>query len=138
MKLTHTTRWATAGAALGLSTAIFAGAAFAATTSPTGGVTGTPSRAEAPAAAQTGVATMTASTTTTAPDVSGPSGATMMSQMLASLSSQSRVAFQALYPQMIKFMDNSSMMGDTGTVGSMMGTSVAGNGPNAATQPSTS
>jgi len=144
MKLGRTTRWTTAGAALGLSTAVFAGAAFAATPGPSGGVGETLPRSEAPAAALTGAATMTTSTTTTVPGVNAPSStqaptetATMMSEMLASLSPQARAELQSLYPQMLRVMASSLMMSGTGTVGSMMGTSVVGNGATSAGQPTT-
>ncbi len=146
MKFAHTTRWVTAGAAFGLSTAVFAGIAYAATpgsaghaagSRPTGGVS-------APALATTNAATTTATTsTTTAPPggnaasgTQGPAGTSpMMSEMLAGLSPQARAEFQTLYPQMLQLMDSSQMMSGTGTAGSMMGQPTTGNGPASSQKP---
>lgn len=53
----------------------------------------------------------------------------MMSAMLASLSPQARAQIQALYPQMLAFMDRTPMMHGTAAAGPMMGHPTAGNGP---------
>ncbi len=145
MKLARTTRWATAGAALGLSTAVFAGAAFAAAPGPTGGVAGSQPTVGASSrvlAATTAATSTTTATTTPSPGGNAPSGTPapagttpMMSEMLTSLSPQARAELQALYPQMLKFMDSSHMMNGTGTAGSMMGQPGTGNGSNSAGQP---
>lgn len=133
MKPAHMTRWATAGAALGLSAAVFAGAAFAAGPASTGRRAASPPDAAALAAA-TPRAT-TASTTTTAPDSSGPSSSqtpavsgTMMSAMLADLSPQSQAQLRAIWPQMLQIMDSSHMMNLTASPTSMMGAPTAGGG----------
>jgi hypothetical protein len=125
----HTSYWITAGAALGLLAAVFAGVAAAATPGPIG-------RPAAPAisvAAQTAAAT---STTTAGSKSSASPGATpsagvsaMMSQMLVDLSPQARAEFQTLYPQMIQLMDSSHMMSGTGAGGSMMDQPIIGSGP---------
>ena len=137
MKLARTRRWATAGAALGLSTAVFAGVAFAATPGSAGHAAGSPATAGASAPALAATAATT-STTATPPGGNAASGtqapagtSPMMSAMLASLSPQARAELQALYPQMLKFMDSSQMMSGTGTAGSMMGQPRAGNRPTA-------
>ncbi len=132
MKLTRTTRWVIAGAALGLSVATFSGVAFAATPGSTGGAGGTPPSggASAPALAET--AATTAPGGTAPSSTQAPTGnTTMMSEMLASLSPQARAEFQALYPQMLQLMNSSHMMSGTGSAGSMMST-----GPPSSGQPS--
>ena len=135
MRFAHTTRWVTAGAAFGLSAAVFAGVAFAATPGSAGHGAGSPATAGASAPA---LAATAATTSTTAAPPGGnaasgtqaPTGTSpMMSEMLASLSPQARAELQALYPQMLQLMDSSQMMSGTGTAGSMMGQAVAGNGP---------
>ena len=146
MRFAHTIRWVTAGAALGLSAAVSAGVAFAATPGsagraagpqPTGGVS-------APARAATTAATTTTTTSTTmgppggnaSPGAQGPAGTSpMMSEMLAGLSPQARAELQALYPQMLQLMDSSQMMSGTGTAGSMMGQPATGNGPASSQHP---
>ena len=141
MRFTNTTRWVAAGAAFGLSAAVFAGVAFAATP----GSIARSGRSQPIAGASTPV--LVAERTTTAlsggnapPSASVPAGtSTMMSEMLASLSPQARAEFQTLYPQMLQLMDSSHMMSGTGTAGSMMGQAVAGNRlPTSGGQPSTS
>ena len=145
MKLAHTTRWATAGAALGLSTAVFAGVAFAATPGSAGHAAGSPATAGASArvlAATAATTSTTTATTTPSPGGNAPSGtqapagtSPMMSEMLASLSPEARTEFQALYPQMLQLMDSSQMMSGTGTAGSMMGQPATGNGPASSQHP---
>ena len=141
MRFAHTTRWVTAGAAFGLSAAIFAGVAFAATPGSAGHADGSPATAGASTPA---LAATAATTSTTAPPPGGnaasgtqaPAGASpMMSEMLASLSPQARAEFQALYPQMLQLMDSSQMMSGTGTAGSMMGQPATGNGPASSQHP---
>ena len=143
MRIANTTRWITAGAALGLSAALSAGAAFAATPGSSGHAGGSRSTAGASAhvlaaATTTTPAAATATTTTTTPssDAPTPRGSSpMMSEMLASLSPQARAELQALYPQMLQFMDTSPMMGANGTAGSMVGQPVTGAGPTAGQAP---
>ncbi len=136
MRFAHTTRWATAGAALGLTFAVTAGVAFAATPRSSG------LAVAQPAARSSALVLAAATTTTPAPSPNPSSGAQapawnspMMSAMLASLSPQARAEFQALYPQMLHFMDSSHMMGGTGTADSMMGQPVTGNGPTSGQAP---
>ena len=136
MRFANTTRWVTAGAAFGLSAAVFAGVAFAATPGSIAPSGGSQSIAGAPAPVLVAETTVTTSTTTPAhggnapPSTPVPTGTSpMMSEMLASLSPQARAEFQALYPQMLQLMDSSHMMSGTGTAGSMMGQAVAGNRP---------
>ena len=135
MRFAHTTRWVSAGAAFGLSAAVFAGVAFAATPGSAGHAAGSPATAGASAPA---LAATAATTSTTAAPPGGnaasgtqaPAGTSpMMAEMAASLSPQARAEFQALYPQMLQLMGSSQMMSGTGTAGSMMGQAVAGNGP---------
>ena len=135
MSFANTTRWVAAGAAFGLSAAVFASVAFAATPGSIERSGGSQPIAEA-SAPVLAATTATTSTTTAAPGGNAPSGtqaptgtSPMMSEMLASLSPQARAEFQALYPQMLQLMDSSHMMSGTGTTGSMMGQAVAGNGP---------
>ena len=143
MRIANTTRWITAGAALGLSAALSAGAALAATPGSSGHAGGSRSTAGASAhvlaaATTTTPAAATATTTTTTPssDAPTPRGSSpMMSEMLASLSPQARSELQALYPQMLQFMDTSPMMGANGTAGSMVGQPVTGTGPTAGQAP---
>ena len=141
MRFAHTTRWVTAGAAFGLSAAVFAGVAFAATPGSVGHAAGSPATAgaSAPALAATAATTSTtaappggnAASGTQAPNGTSP----MMAEILASLSPQARAEFQALYPQMLQLMDSSQMMSGTGTAGSMMGQPAAGSGPAAGQRP---
>ena len=131
MRIANTTRWITAGAALGLSAALSAGAALAATPGSSGHAGG--SRSTAGASAHVLAA---ATTTTPSSDAPTPRGSSpMMSEMLASLSPQARSELQALYPQMLQFMDTSPMMGANGTAGSMVGQPVTGAGPTAGQAP---
>ena len=141
MRFAHTTRWVTAGAAFGLSAAVFAGVAFAATPGSAGHAAGSPATAGASAPA---LAATAATTSTTAAPPGGnaasgtqaPAGTSpMMSEMLASLSPQARAEFQALYPQMLQLMGSSQMMSGTGTAGSMMGQPPTGNGPASSQHP---
>ena len=149
MRFAHTIRWITAGAALGLSAAVFAGVAFAATPGPAGHAAGpqptggvlAPSLATT-TAATTSTTTATTSTTTAppggnaSPGTQGPAGTSpMMSEMLAGLSPQARAKLQALDPQMLQLMDSSQMMSGTGTAGSMMGQPATGNGPASSQHP---
>ena len=141
MRFAHTTRWVSAGAAFGLSAAVFAGVAFAATPGSAGHAAGTPATAGASAPAL--AATVATTSTTTAPPggnaasgTQAPTGTSpMMSEMLASLSPQARAEFQALYPQMLQLMDSSQMMSGTGTAGSMMGQPATRSGPASSQHP---
>ncbi|MDA8355294.1 MAG: hypothetical protein M0Z95_03110 [Actinomycetota bacterium] len=141
MRFAHTTRWVTAGAAFGLSAALFAGVAFAATPGSAGHGAG--SAATAGASAPVLAATAATTSTTAAPPggnaasgTQAPTGTSpMMSEMLASLSPQARAELQALYPQMLQLMDSSQMMSGTGTAGSMMGQPAAGSGPASSQRP---
>ncbi len=144
MRIANTTRWITAGAALGLSAALSAGAAFAATPGSSGHAGGSQPTAWASAHVLAAAATPASLTTTTTPSsgpnassgASAPAGSSpMMSEMLASLSPQARAELQALYPQMLQFMDTSPMMGANGTAGSMVGQPVTGTGPTAGQAP---
>ncbi|MHB1527316.1 MAG: hypothetical protein ACYCZN_13750 [Candidatus Dormibacteria bacterium] len=137
MKLVHTTRWVIAGAAIGLSAALFAGVASAATPGPTGHVGGYPETAMVATAVPAGAPVTTAITmgSTTSPNSNGASSAQestgtdpMVSEMLASLSPKAQAEFQAIWPQMLQLMDSSNMMSGTGTAGSMMGPGLASGG----------
>lgn len=124
MKLVHTTRWVIAGAAIGLSAALFAGVASAATPGLTGHVGGYPATAMVATAVPTGAPVTTATTAgnTTSPNSNGalsaqvPTGTDpMVSEMLSSLSPKAQAEFQAIWPQMLQLMDSSNMMSGTGT-----------------------
>lgn len=140
MKLTRTARGATTAAVFGLAGALFAGIAFAAAPRSARGAGGFQPTAIASVQLVETDARGTAATTAVggnAPlSAQAPTGtATMTSEMLASLSPQARVEFQALYPRMLQLMDNSPMMSATGTVGSIMGTSTTGIGPSSGRWP---
>ncbi len=137
MKLVHTTRWVTAGAAIGLSAALFAGVALAATPGQIGHVGGYPATAMVATAVPAGAPVTTATTrgSTTSPNSNGalsaqaPTGTDpMVSEMLASLSPKARAEFEAIWPQMLQLMDSSNMMTGTGAAGSMMGTGLTSGG----------
>ena len=141
MRITNTTRWVSAGAALGLSAALSAGAAFAATpgssghagsSQPTMGASRHVLAAATTPASPTTITTTPASSPNASSGTQAPAGSSpMMSAMLASLSPQARAELQALYPQMLKLMGSSAMMGGNGTAASMMGQRTAGNRPTA-------
>lgn len=145
MRIANTTRWITAGAALGLSAALSAGAAFAATPGSSGHAGGSRPTAGASAHVLAAATTTTPAATTTTTPSSGPNASSgaptprgsspMMSDMLASLSPQARAELQALYPQMLQFMDTSPMMGANGTAGSMAGQPATGTGLTAGQAP---
>lgn len=137
MKPEHTTRWVIAGAAIGLSAALFAGVALAATPGQIGHVGGYPAIAMVATAVPAGVPVTRAATrgSTTSPDSNGalsvqaPTGTDpMVSAMLASLSPKARAEFEAIWPQMLQLMDSSNMMNGTGQAGSMMGTGLTSSG----------
>lgn len=135
MRFRHTTYWITAGTALGLSAAAFAGVAAAATPGPTG----RPATQGIPVAVHTAAApstTTAGSTSSASPGTTPSAGASaMMSQMVADLSPHARAEFQTLYPQMIQLMDSSHMMSGTATAGSMMDQAATGTGPASSQQP---
>ena len=135
MRFTHTTRWAAAGAALGLTFAITAGVAVAGLPGSSGPVVVPPAaRASAPVLA---AATTTTPATNPAPSPSAsagaqaPAGSSPMMSAVASLSPQARAELQALYPQMLAFMNSTPMMSGTAAAGPMMGQPATGNEPTA-------
>lgn len=140
MRFAHTTRWAAAGAALGLTFAVTAGVADAGLPGSSGPAVVPPAaRASAPVLAAATTTPATTTTTTPAPSpnassgVQAPAGSSpMMSAMLASLSPQAaRAELQALYSQMLTFMNSTPMMRGTAATGPMMGQPATGNEPTA-------
>lgn len=140
MRFAHTTRWAAAGAALGLTFAVSAGVAVAGLPGSNGPAVVPPAaRASAPVLAAATTTPVTTTTTTPAPSpnassgVQAPAGSSpMMSAMLASLSPQAaRAELQALYSQMLTFMNSTPMMRGTAATGPMMGQPATGNEPTA-------
>ena len=140
MRFAHTTRWAAAGAALGLTFAVTAGVADAGLPGSSGPAVVPPAAmASAPVLAAATTTPATTTTTTPAPSpnassgVQAPAGSSpMMSAMLASLSPQAaRAELQALYSQMLTFMNSTPMMRGTAATGPMMGQPATGNGPTA-------
>ena len=140
MRFAHTTRWAAAGAALGLTFSVTAGVAVAGLPGSNGPPVVPPAaRASAPVLAAATTTPATTTTTTPAPSpnassgVQAPAGSSpMMSAMLASLSPQAaRAELQALYSQMLTFMNSTPMMRGTAATGPMMGQPATGNEPTA-------
>ena len=140
MRFAHTTRWAAAGAALGLTFAVSAGVAIAGLPGSSGPAVAPPAaRASAPVLAAATTTPATTTTTTPAPSpnassgVQAPAGSSpMMSAMLASLSPQAaRAEFQALYSQVLTFMNSTPMMRGTAATGPMMDQPATGNEPTA-------
>ena len=140
MRFAHTTRWGAAGAALGLTFAVSAGVAIAGLPGSSGPAVAPPAaRASAPVLAAATTTPATTTTTTPAPSPNASSGtqapagsSPMMSAMLASLSPQAaRAEFQALYSQVLTFMNSTPMMRGTAATGPMMDQPATGNEPTA-------